>query len=303
MTVVLQLAASVLASVCVGALAYAAVTRSARALAGAQDGPLESLRRQRHLLGEQTDRRRLARLLPLAQAVGQAMPLQSLRRALALRYQQAGWPHNWTDEQLVGLAVMLGVPLAAAATLALLPVKPVLAPLGLLALAGGAGIFHSWLGDVITRRRLEISHAVPFVMDLMAVSLRAGASMQITMEQIASDYAAHPVGEEFAAVLADIRSGVTFTDALGHLRTRVPVREVQVFADDVIQSERMGRPIADTLEHCAARFKTVRIQAAREFAGKAKVAILIPGVLILFASLIVLFAPFALRFLKGGAGL
>ena len=43
----------------------------------------------------------------------------------------------------------------------------------------------------------------------------------------------------------------------------------------------------------------MRIQNAREKAGKAKVLILIPAVLLLFAGLLILFAPFAIKFLKG----
>jgi pilus assembly protein TadC len=78
------------------------------------------------------------------------------------------------------------------------------------------------------------------------------------------------------------------------------VSVVRTFVDDVIQSEELGRPIADTLERLADRVRVRRVQEAVDTAGKAKVMVLVPGMLVLMATLLVLFAPFIVRWYYGG---
>ena len=77
---------------------------------------------------------------------------------------------------------------------------------------------------------------------------------------------------------------------------------VTTFVDDLLQSEELGRPIADTLESLADRVRTIRTQDAIDTAGKAKVMVLVPGTLILLACMIMLFAPFIVKFYYQGSG-
>jgi len=296
----LQWAAAGLAGVSLGTLAYG-VTRW---LLHRDDDPSESfrdaVRRQRDLLFQgDPGAGRWAFLAPLSVRLGRRFPIPDVRESIVERYRQAGWPGRLSDDHVVGLSVLAGVPVAVVAILLLLLIKPVAAPLGVLGLLFGIGGASAYLGDLAKKRTRAIAKAFPFVMDMMTMSLQAGASMQMTMERIGDDYAGHPIGEEFAAVLADIRSGASFIDAVLNLRARASMPEIDNFADDVVQSERMGRPIAETLAHSSERFKTLRIQTAREAAGKAKVLVLVPAILLLLAGLLILFAPFAIKFLKG----
>ncbi len=295
------IAAALLAGLSIGLGMLALTRRLGQASAGTSDALRTSLQRQRMILQEQSqtaDER--TKLAELSRAVGRLVPESGLRRDLLRRYQDAGWPGRWDDERLLGFAILLGIPGAVLLALLLALVRPILFPLGVIGLPLGLGLVSSFLGSATQTRRQAVSQSMPFIMDMMVMSLQAGASKQQTMERVAHDYAGQPVGDEFAAVLADVRSGMSFQDAIANFRLRIPVREVETFADDVIESERMGRPVAETLEHSSSRFKTLRIQNAREAAGKAKVMILIPGVLILFAGLLILFAPFAMKFLQGG---
>src|SRR5690606_7767567 len=100
----------------------------------------------------------------------------------------------------------------------------------------------------------------------------------------------------FRAALTDMEMGVTTRDAFEALASRAPMPAVRTFVDELVQSDELGRPVADTLEELADRTRERRIQEATEIAGKAKVKVLVPGMLVLVATMLLLFAPFIVKF-------
>ncbi|MHC4320546.1 MAG: type II secretion system F family protein [Planctomycetota bacterium] len=231
-------------------------------------------------------------VLPPFVLVARVLPLGSTRDALAERYARAGWPGGLDDDELAGVALLLGVIVAIVATLLALLVYPLAAPLGLVGLLMGPGLVSGRLTRRAAERDLEISRTMPFVLDLLVLTMRAGAPLNVAMERVVTDYSGHPIGAEFGSVLADMEMGVTKSDALENLAARNPIPAVRTFADDLNQAEELGRPIADALERLSDRSRQRRVQEATEMAGKAKVLVL--------AVLILLFAPFAVRYFYGG---
>ncbi|MHC4884723.1 MAG: type II secretion system F family protein [Planctomycetota bacterium] len=239
------------------------------------------------------------RILLFAEMVGAVITVPAIRDELVERYAHAGYPGRMSDNQVVGLTVLVALPvMLILAVVAILTVPPLLIAAPVLGFGIGYAGMSAWIITQAGNRRNEISRTMPFVMDLIVMSMNAGASFQMAMEQVVSDYNGRPIGDEFGGVLGAVRSGSPLADAMETFRARmaeVPVAEA--FADDVIQSQRLGRPLAQTLAQSSERFKKLRIQIAGELAGKAKVKILIPGMLILLASLLILFGPFVVKFL------
>ncbi len=238
------------------------------------------------------------KMLMIAEVIGGFVDLPSMREELLTRYAKANYPARLTDNQVMGLPVLIGFPVMIVLIIIALFTAP---PLGIgapvLGFGIGYGVLNFWIIGQEQTRRGKINKTMPFVMDLIVMSMNAGASFQMALEQVVSDYAGHPVGEEFSGVLGAVNSGAPLAEAMETFRRRaeeIPVAEA--FADDVIQSQKLGRPLAETLNKSSERFKKLRIQIAKELAGKAKVKILIPGILILFASLMILFGPFAVKF-------
>lgn len=239
-------------------------------------------------------------VLPVVTRFTKKLPLDSLRKDLVERYARAGWPGGLQDDELVALSLLLGVAL----TLLIIPVialiDPIYMPAAIIGLLLGPGLISNDLAGRATTREMNISRVMPFVLDLLVLTLRAGASMSMAMERIAEDYRKHPIGEEFKAILSDVEMGVTAREAFRALGERVPIPSVRSFVDELIQSEELGRPIADTLERLANRARDRRISEANALAGKAKVMVLVPGMLVFIATLILLFAPFGVKFYYGG---
>jgi tight adherence protein C len=219
------------------------------------------------------------------------------------RSARAGWPGGFTDDELMALSVLLSLILCAVLTIGAVIFDPILAPVGFIGLLLGPGLVSMKLGNMGSARDRDVTRVMPFVLDLLVLTMRAGASMTIAMDRVAQDYRRHPVGEEFRATLKDIEMGTTAKQAFHGLAARVPTRVIRGFVDEVIQSEELGRPIADTLERLSDRVRVTRVQEANVAAGSAKVMVLIPGMLVFIATLLLLFAPFAVKFYYGGIGL
>jgi tight adherence protein C len=164
----------------------------------------------------------------------------------------------------------------------------------------GQSLVSSNLSSIATERVKSISRNMPYVLDLLTLTMRAGASMPIAIERVGVDFHGTAIGTEFRAILTDLEMGVTLRQAYENLAQRAPVPVVRQFVDDVVQSEELGRPIAETLERLADRVRVRRVQEATETAGKAKVMVLVPGMLVFAATLLLLFAPFIVRYYYEG---
>lgn len=238
----------------------------------------------------------LQRLLPAFVPVVRALPLDSLRRSLAERYAEAGWPGGFEDDEVTAGALLLGAALALPLGFLAAAVTPLAAPVGLLGFLLGPGLVSSRLGQTAQERAAAIQRTMPFVLDLLVLTTRAGASLESAIERAAIDFARHPIGVELRAVLVDLEMGVPVAEAFENLARRAPMPAVRSFVDEMVQARELGQPVADTLEALADRTRERRIQEAVETAGKAKVKILVPGMLILLATMLLLFAPFIVKF-------
>ena len=239
-------------------------------------------------------------LLPLFTALGRTLGLGSLRASLAQRYARAGYPGGLDDDELVGLGLLTGVALAVPVVVLLAAVDLRLAPAGALVVLAGPGLLSSSYNSRGSHRELAITRDMPFVLDLLVLTMRAGASLQQAIRRVAADYAERAIGEEFAAVLTDLGTGLGTKEAFQKMHERVPIEPVRLFVDDLVQGEELGRPLADIFERQADQARVRRVQEATETAGRAKVLVLIPGMLVFVAVLVLLFAPFFVRWYYGG---
>ncbi len=235
-------------------------------------------------------------LLPLADR----LPIGGLRRTLSARYARAGWPGGLEDDELFAMSLLIGIGLCLPAIVLLAAIFPLFAPAGVLAIPAGPALVSANLSSRGTKREQQIARIMPYALDLLVLTIRAGASLLQAMERVATDYADHPLGVEFKATLTDIELGMTSHQAFSNLGRRVPIPVVLALADEIKLAEELGRPVVETLEHLAEQARTRRVQHAVDVAGEAAVKVMVPGLLILMACLVVLFAPFIVKALYGG---
>jgi hypothetical protein len=286
-----QPAASALAGIAVAALAFVLcglVGERATPVAGGAGGPRSK--------GVQPERDALLKvLLPLATGLAWKLPLSGMGPSLAVIYGRAGRPGDYQDRELLGLGLLIGFGLCIPVVFTLFLFAPALAPFGVLAASLGPTLLHSNYSSKVKKRDLSISRNMPFMLDLLVLAMRAGASFQQSLERVAVDYAGLALGDEASKIIVDLSTGATMAEALTNFHERVPIVPVRTFVDDLIQGDELGRPLADVLLRLSGKSRITRVQDAEEMAGSAKVLVLIPGMLVFIASLILLLAPFLLE--------
>jgi tight adherence protein C len=277
------------------ALLVYALYELARRMPGRQRRRLETFVRGLALTAPEHAKRRsiVQRLLvPGFRTVGRsflritpAAMLESSRR----RLQTAGEPIGLGPVELIGL--QLGMALAGA-ILALL-IATLTRPDGsvFIATVAGGGLLGYFLPsfavDAIARRRKNaIRKALPGSLDMLALSVEAGLSLDGAFAQVGHRWVT-PLSEELRAVLLEFQMGRDRRQALNDMAARTGLPDVTRFTTALIQADMLGVPISRVLFEQAADMRLRRRQRAEDLARKAPVKMLFPMVVLIFPALFV----------------
>lgn len=149
------------------------------------------------------------------------------------------------------------------------------------------------------RRKLEaIRLELPFIMDLLAVSVQAGMDWIQAMQKIVVRHPQSPLVLELKIFLDDLELGKTRREALGALKTRVALEEINQFIALLIQTLKLGSPLAPVLSALASQMRERRLFLIEKLGAQASLKILFPLVFCILPSVfLTLFTPLALRYL------
>jgi tight adherence protein C len=162
--------------------------------------------------------------------------------------------------------------------------------MGLLLVVMVAGI--GWLvpGLYVSKRKQlrqgRLRAAFPDALDLMVVCVESGLALPATIERVAEEMSVSQVelAEELALVNAQIRAGISSTEALKQLALRTGLDDVQGLVSLLAQSIRFGTSVADTLRIYADEFRDRRMQAAEEMGAKIGTKLIFPLIFCLWPS-------------------
>jgi tight adherence protein C len=157
---------------------------------------------------------------------------------------------------------------------------------------------------VCARARLkQIKRRMPFLLDLLTLLMEAGATFLNALAQAVDEFRGHPVADEFSRVLADMSLGKTRLEAFQAMRDRLADDEITSIIGTIIQGEQLGTPLARIFRSQADVLRVKRTQRAETLAGEAGVNMLLPGVLIMLATVLIILGPYLLNYLKFGMAL
>jgi tight adherence protein C len=130
----------------------------------------------------------------------------------------------------------------------------------------------------VSRRQHAIERALPNVLDLMVVCVEAGLGLDQTVIQVAQELrTAHPeLCMEFALMNLELRAGKKRVDALHNLSDRTGVEDVRRLVAVLVQTDRFGTSIAQSLRGHADYLRVMARQKAEERAAKLAVKLVFP---------------------------
>ncbi|MFV2063608.1 MAG: type II secretion system F family protein [Chloroflexota bacterium] len=207
---------------------------------------------------------------------------------------QAGYPYGLRTVDFMGLKVVAALTVGGLAFL-LFGLALSGPSTGVIIAAGGLmlGFFMPdlWLGSRIRARKKAILLAIPDVLDLLTISVKAGLGFDAALGKVV-EKSEGPLTDEFRRVLAEVRIGKARREALRELVARTNVPALSNFIGAIIQAESLGVAIANVLEVQSEQLRIERRQRAEEMAAKAPIKMLFPLVGCIFPSMfIVILGP------------
>lgn len=148
------------------------------------------------------------------------------------------------------------------------------------------------LGKMIERRNETIRLALPDVLDLLVVCTEAGCGLDQAIVNVSRELKlVHPaMSEELAIVNMEIMAGTSRADALRHLSKRCGEDEIKKLVALLVQTDRFGTSISDSLRTQSDYLRIRRRQEAEERAGKVGVKLVFPIFFFCLPSLLVVTA-------------
>jgi tight adherence protein C len=225
------------------------------------------------------------------------------KSSLRTRFMNAGWRNpvaptlyfaSKTALALIGPAI---VAVAVAASSVALQGSQFLLLL-LLAATFGYYLPNVVLGRTAGRRRREIFETIPDALDLLTVCVEAGLSLERALVKVAGEIHIKSVtlAQELQLVLMEMRAGFTKEKALRNFALRTGVEDVDTLVAMLIQSERFGTSVGDSLRVYSENLRAKRRVLAEECAAKIGLKLLFPLIFCIFPTLLmVLLGPAAIQ--------
>lgn len=133
------------------------------------------------------------------------------------------------------------------------------------------------------RRMRKLVLQLPDALTMMAGSLRAGASLQQSLDMVVKETPA-PVSQEFSLLLREQRLGLALEDSLRGMAQRLNVEDIDLFVSAMSIAKEVGGNLSEILDRLAStlRAKAVMEGKIRALTSQGKLQGLIVGALPIF---------------------
>lgn len=220
------------------------------------------------------------------------------KSALRTRFMNAGWRQRAAPKLYFAAKSLLALGLPALTAL-------LLAGRGgnlLLPLLASAGIGYYLPNGVLARRaesrQREIFESLPDALDLLTICVEAGLSMERALAKVAAEIhiKSLALAQELQLVLIEMRTGFSKERALRNLALRSGVEDVDALVAMLVQAERFGTSMGESLRVHADNLRRKRAVVAQEAAAKVALKLLFPLIFCIFPALmIVLLGPASIQ--------
>jgi len=169
--------------------------------------------------------------------------------------------------------------------------------------AAGLGFFgpNEYVSMASRRRQKQIRRGLPNSLDLMVVCVESGLGLDQAIIQVAKELEhAHPeISEEFAMVNLELKAGKRRAEALRNLAERTAVDDLKKLVAVLIQADRFGTGVAQSLRAHADYMRVQARQIAEEKAAKLGVKLVFPIFFCILPSLfVVTVGPVAVKIVR-----
>lgn len=157
------------------------------------------------------------------------------------------------------------------------------------------------LNHLVSTRKRKIKESLPDALDLLVVCVEAGQGLNAALKRVSEDLELNsPVlARELGLVNLEISAGLEREAALRNLAERTGVEDVASLTSMLIQADRFGTSLTQSLKVQSETLRTTRRQRLEELAAKTPVKLVFPLLLFIFPALmVVIIGPAAIRIME-----
>jgi tight adherence protein C len=244
-------------------------------------------------------RPRFEGLVAFVKRVGEKAPRSPKELGtLRLRLVQSGYRREEALTVFFGIRVVFALALFALFSSSIL-MKP-----NLMFALGGLAIGYVLPGMVLARLAKRRAHRIRLsladMLDLLVVSVEAGLGLDQALSRVGAELAfAYPeLSDELRLINLELRAGKPRSEALRNLADRTGVDDLSSLVTMLIQTDKFGTSVAQSLRVYSETLRTKRRQRAEEAAAKTGVKMVFPLVFCIFPAIwVVTIGPAAIRFI------
>ena len=217
---------------------------------------------------------------------------------------RAGYISTGAPAIYTGIKMLLFIVGLVAAAILVVPMQTYIATkITLIFLSGAIAFFipNIIILMQLKKRHDEICQHLPEAVDLLEICVSSGIGLGMAWNIVADEiqHVSPILASAMVLTNFEIHLGASRVEAMRHMAVRTGVDELSSLAAILIQTDRFGTSIADTLRVFAASMREERSFRAEENAEKMAVKLIVPMVLFIFpAVLIIVAGPAAITIAK-----
>jgi tight adherence protein C len=188
---------------------------------------------------------------------------------LGVKLVQAGHPYGLDLPRILGIKITVA---ALSALLLFLMGQP------LLAVIAAALLFFLpdyWVQSVRDKRQAAMQAAAADTIDQLTICVEAGLGFDAALARVATTTDG-PLTDELRHTISDIHAGVPRAQALRTLSDRAQIVEIRQLVTALLQAQKHGVPMAETLRIQSTEMRLKRKQRTEEKAAKLTVKMIFP---------------------------
>lgn len=205
---------------------------------------------------------------------------------------QAGFLHPYAPTIYTGVKLLLFIIGLVLSTIFVIPTEMMFSTKIMTIFLSGTGLFfvpNLVILYNLKKRHDEIYRHLPQAIDLLEICVSSGLGLDMAWNVVADEV--RQVSQVLAGSMSltnfEMHLGVSRIDAMKHMAERTGVDELKSLAAILIQTDRFGTSIAETLQIFADSMREERGFAAQEKAEKMSVKLLIPMILFIFPAVLI----------------
>ncbi|HAZ12798.1 MAG: hypothetical protein A2X86_04170 [Bdellovibrionales bacterium GWA2_49_15] len=175
-------------------------------------------------------------------------------------------------------------------------------PLSIMPILGSIGFFYPniWINGKKAQRQVDVINAMPFCVDMLALSVEAGLDFIAAMTKVVEKAKPSALTEEFQILIKEIKIGASRAEALRNMSWRIDLIQISSFCATLIAADSVGASIGPILKSLAVEIRQKKSSDIEKRGATAATKILFPMLfLITPAVLLIVAGPLVVEFISG----